>query len=82
MEIVGYSEAVNLYQTTACMQYRINKAYPSLCKAKIHMRDVRFEVLILVLLKSQVFRDLTLSLGEWFPVLQSTVIMSIFKVAK
>jgi len=64
MEIVRYSGAVNLYQTTACMKYRItNKANPSLCKAKIHMRDVRFEVLILVLLKIQVFWDLTLSLS-------------------
>jgi hypothetical protein len=62
MERVGYSEAVNLYQTTTCMKYRVtNKAYPSLCKAEIHMRDVSFEVLILVLLKIQVFWDLTLT---------------------
>jgi hypothetical protein len=65
MEIVGYCKAVNLYQTTACMTYKItNKANPSLCKAEIHMGDVRFEVLTLGLLKIQVFWDLTLSLGE------------------
>jgi hypothetical protein len=65
LEIVGSFEAVNLYQTTAHMKYKVtNKANPSLCKAEIHKKDMRFGILTLVLLKIQVFWDLTLSLGE------------------